>query len=339
MVNLGEINLDAVGSSLAVLDSDLSACQCLLLTGSHSEGLASGTSDLDLIVITNRESTWGRDESCRTGFVNGTRVECLVLAPAGLEKLIAVAQAEDYNRFTLRQLEILHKLLFGRVLFGKHEALEQTLSSHRKRFCSQMADFYFKAAENIYEDIVGAQPIGGLTLSLRWRDLGLMAIDADLCRSGDTYPKPKWRPRRVERTFGEGSSIWRFLQLLECGTPSHEDAIQVWAECISRSVAQIQLHHYFNIEETSLESPAERHYALKGYIFRFKDSFYIRDALGTAKIAPTVALCALLSGAGYSIERCERMFGSHLGLGDRSNRAYAACLRAALARGLLVSQT
>ncbi|WP_175883872.1 nucleotidyltransferase domain-containing protein [Burkholderia sp. BCC0044] len=293
-------DLGRLANGLSIQPCDIQRCKALLLVGSYAEGLSTRTSDLDFIVLTNESVTsWGEDEEFRVCQIDGRRIEVLVLNYAGISKIFGICDAENYNLYSLRKLEFIHRLLNGIPLHGR-EYHDSLIAGRKKSFQRRMADFYIKAGENIFEDIVGCKASGDLlTLTMQTRELARFSFDALLATEGDTYPKVKWRARRIARVFEARPDVVESYLDVEFRVPfDSESTIETWCRHVMALVAQNQLELYFGVKSRlSFEELQRRPEWFDGYIFRHLGRFYIRTEQSLREVNDIAVACMLLLAA------------------------------------------
>ncbi|MCR6476503.1 hypothetical protein NU688_10080 [Variovorax sp. ZS18.2.2] len=334
-----EVSLERIASALSVdMETDFLRCKCLLLVGSQAEQLDTDSSDLDLmLVVDGHESSWGENEKFRSCLLNGMRTEVLILDDAGLKKLTTIHQSPSYSRFALRDLEFLHRLLNGRVLHGK-EWHDIFLGARREIYQERMSEFYLKFAENFYEDTVGLSvQEDSWTQIIQSRELARLSFDALLAANGDTYPKKKWRGRRLMRCFSERRAVVDNFYAIEFDIPRPtKENCKIWCGALLSLAAQNQLEIYFGVRRdlllTEIIALPGR---IEGYIFRHLGKFYLHSGFSVFEIPEAVALCLLLLSAKFRPEDLpEKIEGvcferniSPAGIGDAVNFVTALVAR------------
>ncbi|WP_177334271.1 nucleotidyltransferase domain-containing protein [Pseudomonas sp. NBRC 111124] len=194
---------DNVAELLSFLSPDLlSKSDFVLLVGSYAEGLANSTSDIDLYAY------------CETGYQGvlhnagmmrqrpGQNVEVSVIDRGFFERYLKKANSENYDGFPARDIEIIHKLLKGKVLFGQSAHLTLTSQVQIASFDEKVITYAQDFSISHYDDMIGAHVERDYaSAALFSRFLVDSAVDTALAAVGDTYQKYKWRLKRAARAL------------------------------------------------------------------------------------------------------------------------------------------
>lgn len=184
---------------LASFSDELTAATSkVMLVGSFSEELATETSDIDLYVFTSIDfqGEYFLSQECRV--FNGRPVEISIINTVELAKCLKMYRLSSYSSFDPRQLERLHKVIKSKTLY-------QACPSESSEFdiClfnSKMVAYYDAYLTDIWLDLIGSYKEGDIHSAIGFADFMVeTAIDAWLAHCGDTYPKSKWRAKRVLR--------------------------------------------------------------------------------------------------------------------------------------------
>ncbi|WP_339413612.1 hypothetical protein [Pseudomonas sp. EA_35y_Pfl2_R5] len=186
---------------LNLLSSELlSEAHFVLLVGSYSEGLATSTSDVDLYVCCANGYSGALHNLEEMSRQPDRRVEVSVVDLGYIERKLQKANSDNYDGFSLREVEILHKLLKGKVLAGLAKYCDITSSVSRRSFDDKAIKYFHDFSVNHYDDMVGAhldRDVASAAVFARF--LADSAVDTALAAAGDTYPKFKWRLKRAGR--------------------------------------------------------------------------------------------------------------------------------------------
>lgn len=214
------------------LNSELIAkASCIFLVGSYAEGLASRTSDIDLVLICKSPKSLGVSSSeFLVQVVENIRLEILVVSEEDFTKKIN--SLDDTKTLSRRELEYLHEFTSGIALLNSEFYCSKISDFNFNKFIRITRNSYMKLAASVFDDILGAKfsndPVSAIQFSRYLIELGSDMLLASL---GDTYAKPKWRLKRVKRALGEESIVYKeiFNRLIQA--PSENEDLQwTWVE-------------------------------------------------------------------------------------------------------------
>ncbi|POP63755.1 nucleotidyltransferase domain-containing protein [Pseudomonas syringae] len=170
----------------------------VMLVGSYTEELATDTSDIDLYVFTDSDFQGEYFSSLSGRVFNGRPVEISIIDREEVKKCIKMYQYPSYSSFDPRELERLHKIIKSKVLYQKpaFESPEFDVDIFNKK----MVAYYDAYLTDIWLDLIGSYNGKDIHSTVGFADFMVeTAIDAWLAHCGDTYPKSKWRAKRVLR--------------------------------------------------------------------------------------------------------------------------------------------
>jgi hypothetical protein len=265
----------------------------LLLVGSYAEKLQSSSSDVDLVFVKADGALEPATGSVLTFHIRGTRVEVWVLAKDDLVARLSLAARPSYRGTSLRDLELTHKLVKAVSLVGaqRHAELVKGLLPI---FDVRMVDYFAQSGEGIFRDIVGAiEAHDSLTAAVQAREVVGFAAEAYLASLGDTYPKRKWRARRISRNSAAAPQLKERFLLVEFGGPSDRGngALLTWLHTCLSLVRDFQMECYFQGKLSRYERIEEPARQLL-YIYRVREQFCARTVSGVFALDARAA-CAL----------------------------------------------
>jgi hypothetical protein len=193
----------AAGAQAAVgLDDD----DVLLAVGSLAEGLGTGKSDLDLLLITPRDP--GASEPRDIGLLVGDCVFDIQVWPLlRIEEEVAqfrawAAQPWDITRLAAVDADrrrLLHRLSYCSVIFEGESSRLPTLQPSRSDLARLKLQIARHTARTIQVDMVGNLEVGDFASTVfAAQELLGHAVDALTAGHHLTNPNPKWRSRLLE---------------------------------------------------------------------------------------------------------------------------------------------
>lgn len=266
----------------------------VLLVGSFAEGLDSPTSDVDLVFVGPNAATFAPSGEFKRVVIHGRRVEAWNLSLATFELHAAVADEHVFRGLPMRQLELTHKLVTAVCLAGK-ATYENAIAPRRAAFPARMCDYFSQSAEGVFKDVVGALQVHDhVTAAGQARELVGFAVDAWLASKGDTYPKRKWRARRLLRRRERIPALAAEYVAIEFGGLGSldESAVKKWIDKCLALVRGFQLDQYFGTASAVMPADAPREMF---YLYRADDRFIVRSSSTVLQVGAPAAL-ALLSG-------------------------------------------
>ena len=272
----------------------------VLLVGSYAEGLDSPTSDVDLVFVGAKPTSLAQPGEFAKCIIDGKRVEAWNLDLTEFKQRVAVADEATYRGRPVRELEFTHKLINAVCLAGE-EAYEEVVAARRSPFSARMSDHFSQSAEGVFKDVLGAlQSQDFFTAAGQAREIVGFAVDAYLASQGDTYPKRKWRPRRLLRLRAQIPRLAAEYIAIEFGGPiAFEEAdVRAWIERCLALVRGFQLKQYFGHDGAQSEAKG---WGGMFYAYRLGDCFVARTATSVLQLSVPTAL-AVLSGKEGEIE-------------------------------------
>ncbi len=178
----------------------LEAAQCILVVGSFAEGLNTSTSDIDLFVVTKKDYSGKIFHSGQDRRVDGKVVEVSILPESKIELAFSRYMSKSYVAFDPRELEYIHKICNSIIIYGEDSGCELRRRFDKHIFSINMKKYYGDYLADIYLDFVGSIAEVDTISAIGFADFMIeTAADAWLAKCGDTYPKSKWRGKRINR--------------------------------------------------------------------------------------------------------------------------------------------
>lgn len=310
-----ERNKSDFTSALHQLNSQLiSSCRCILVVGSFAEGLQSSTSDLDLFVIADDYNGPFFNEIA-SGKYEGRTIEVKLLTSTSIAAALERYRSDSYAPYDPRELEYIHKICTGIPIYGESQASTLKLDFDHQVFCRNMTKYYSNYATDIFMDYVGAVVENDIISSIAFADFMVeTAADGWLASRGDTYPKSKWRGRRIMRQSAPSELLSHYRRhVYQCRIDKIEDHSRYILDCFML-LMRLKCATEFGISpnETScvqqlkLCKPLMISKYPKGYICRTLEKAYAIDS-----IAAAILLCCYEPRSKESIiEQVNLMFNN-----------------------------
>lgn len=179
-------------------DELLSVANCVFVVGSFAEGLQSSTSDIDFYVTTNESYTGAFFKTNGAQNLDGRQVEVTVISQDKLNTIETRYLSKSYASFDPRELEYIHKICNAFIVHGAEAGALLKQKFAKATFCSNMVKYYLDYLADIYQDYIGAIDEGDIISAIGFANfMTEMAADAWLAKCGDSYPKSKWRGKRI----------------------------------------------------------------------------------------------------------------------------------------------
>lgn len=171
----------------------------VILVGSFAEGLATSTSDIDIYVCCEQEFV-GELYSRENVSEVGRNIQISILSNDYIGRVVSRAAQDTYSGFPIREVEIIHKIINGKVLSGGKSFDEIISPGLRLTLPGKISEYFNGFLKNHYDDLLGAsQEDDRASASFFLRSLVDNAVDAWLAINNDTYPKRKWRIKRAKK--------------------------------------------------------------------------------------------------------------------------------------------
>ncbi|RKP43415.1 nucleotidyltransferase domain-containing protein [Trinickia fusca] len=270
------------------------------LIGSHAEGLATVTSDIDVMLV-------HKDDASRTLFFGangptlcgGLRIDIIAFSHNEVMRLLESGRG-DLNKLSTRQVELIHKILKGRPIFNHRNHQNLIANIRIEDFNRGMYFRYLWMANDQYTDLVGLIEGGHIREAAETaRSLTRSYTDAFLAMRGDTYPRSKWRLSKLERSLSQKSLLFREILGIEFGGAreiNDESLYRLIYRCMA-VVRMLQISCYFNSElvEYLYAPPCTADYISRiNQIERSGEKFILRHALEEKVVDPLTAICLLV---------------------------------------------
>ncbi|WP_369052773.1 hypothetical protein [Burkholderia gladioli] len=233
---------------LAALDPAFRAhAQALLLIGSHNEGFSNAYSDIDVLLLTDAKGQQAIQRlEGKPLFVDDKRVDIIVMSVGEVRAFIRVVM-EDIDNAILKDLEWVHKIAHSRVLHDQGAYAALLGDFDYGLFGERVAAKYLAFANDQYTFLAGQLADGDpLTAADAARTLVQTHVEAYLARLGDTYPKSKWRMRKMQRQIQAGQSIFHAICEAEFRAPYQDpQALARWTDRSLSTVRKLQAGIFF----------------------------------------------------------------------------------------------
>lgn len=269
------------------------------LIGSHAEGLATVTSDIDILLVHNDSVSpvLSPDEN-RPVLLDGLRVDIIRFSYRELEFLLESGRG-NLIKLSSRQIEFIHKILKGHPIINQqnHEICYEIL---------KIDDFnrgvylrHLLMANDQYNDLVGlleGRHIHAATETAR--SLTRSYADAFLALHGDTYSRSKWRLSKLERVLSQESPLFREILRIEfggIGEISDESLHAFIGHCMA-VVRALQLSCYFGLSLVNYLYTPSRNTNFTGNLSQIEilgEKFIFRNMFDEKAVDPLTALCLL----------------------------------------------
>lgn len=182
----------------------LTAGDALCICGSLIEGLGNEKSDLDLILITNRQNIPFTSLTDVALIVGQCIIDVHVVGSSELEELLTrfnqwseqPRQLRLAKGFTIADRKLLHRLQSGRALYGADDFLRFQGLIGKSDLSRYKLDWACYFSSTIQVDLAGLRSDGDqYSMLFAAQELLGHAVDALLARYGYTNPGRQWRTR------------------------------------------------------------------------------------------------------------------------------------------------
>ncbi|KGE06569.1 hypothetical protein LA03_31065 [Burkholderia gladioli] len=233
---------------LAALDPSFRAhTQALLLIGSHNEGFSNAYSDIDVLLLTDAVGQEAiRGTAGKPVFVDDKRVDIIIMSVDEVRAFLHVAM-DDIDNAILKDLELVHKIAHARVLHDQGTYAALLGDFDYARFSERVASKYLAFANDQYTFLAGQLAEGDRLMAAdAARTLVQLHVEAYLARLGDTYPKTKWRMRKMQRQIHAGQPIFHAVCEAEFCAPYRDpQALVRWTNHSLSTVRKLQAGIFF----------------------------------------------------------------------------------------------
>jgi hypothetical protein len=137
--------------------------------------------------------------------------------------------------------------MHGIVLYGHTHYDEIRGAFNKSKFNESIRDRYLLAVNDEYTKLIGVvKEKYFLTAATMTRSLVEFALDAYLASLGDTYPRSKWRMRKLERNINRSRALFDDFCEIEFNAPYNDaSAIFAWMGDALRLTQRLQAGIYF----------------------------------------------------------------------------------------------
>jgi predicted nucleotidyltransferase len=270
------------------------------LIGSYAEGLATITSDMDVMLV--HQDSVSRDEFLTAHYpaeYDGVRIDIIIFSKSEILKLLKSGQG-DLTKLSARQMEFVHKVLKGRAILNIDYYHKFIANFDYNTFKHNVFLRHLWVANDQYTDLIGLMHGYHLREAAETaRSLTRSYIDAFLALCGETYPRSKWRLRKLERSLSPQSIIFCKILDIEFGGTSQIDEESLWTliyKCLA-AVRMLQICCYFGGElleflTTSRDFGDESRRL--NQVEKLGEKFVVRSSFDERVVDPLTALCILI---------------------------------------------
>lgn len=280
---------------LLTLQDDLKeSASAILLVGSFADNLESKTSDIDLFVILKSGfETYSKDYVPMP--ISGRKVEISFFTNSEANTYLDRSK-RDFKSTTLRELEIIYKLFFSRLLQCSPD-YEYILSNFEyEQFKIKIIKFYLRQSNGYYDDSVGHYLEGNwFATAIAVQSYLNTYVDAWLASNGDMYPKPQHRIAKAIRQM-KPERLEAYCKILLPEAALIRDDLNNYCKNVSIVARQLQAEIFLSAGDYTIikeqMSPSLK-VADWLYIYERGDGFYAKNKTRMYKISRTAYMIIL----------------------------------------------
>lgn len=265
----------------------------ILLVGSYAERLQTETSDIDLFVILNVEQK--SSVPLQGGLAIDTRrVEISYFDQSEVKKYLEIAAAE-FNRASLRNLEIIYKL-FSSVPLLSSAAYDTLVGGfNRTSFNSKLVSYYLGMTNGYYDDFIGHfLKRNTFAAIVAMQSYVNTYVDAWLVSVGDVYPKPQHRVAKAMRSM-DLPLLARYQALMLPSVAVADDTSDAYYQAALSFCLQLNADLFLDETTYHLIRPHARCLSLVPGLFVYMrhGGYYVKNKRRVYKISKTAYLILL----------------------------------------------
>lgn len=253
-----------VSSVVRAISDSVGQPSSLILVGSFAFGFETPTSDIDLLAVVDHQLSDG-DQTYRSYALGDLRVDVECVTTRGyLERTVKILDLDDvsFNQLPPRQIELCHRALSGRKLFGVEVESYLIEPGSQDRLAQRLAHRNAAYMPEAFSDLRGAHLTGDLhSMCYLIRYLAELSVDAMLNLRGTCISKPKWRQRLLSEasTHGDlGPEVNDLLFPALCSSKAEAEALARKVMLLSR-LAQSRLYECVKqVDEDSTSEMTKR---------------------------------------------------------------------------------